>query len=848
MGKVSRTFIAGVIMFSGIIRSGYAQKDEFAFHRDQLFDTGWKFIRDSVQGAEKPEYDDSGWITLDLPHDYSIMNLPGKDSQDKIGPFSKKSPGNGNSTGQVIGGTGWYRKSFTLGKADKSKTVMINFDGTYMESEVWVNGRHVGIHMNGYTPFWFDITTYLSPSGKVNVIAVKVDNIGRNSRWYSGSGIYRNVHLTLTQPVHVAPWGIYVTTPEIKENSAVIKLAVTIRNDEVKEADARMIINIKDKAGRLVTSANEKIIIAGKSENITNKLVEVKNPQLWSIELPDLYTAEIKIEVDNKVTDVVNQPFGIRSINFSAEKGFLLNGKQIKLKGGCMHHDNGLLGSAAFDRAEVRKVELMKANGYNAIRCAHNPPSEVFLNACDKLGMLVIDEFTDMWENYKNPQDYSRFFRKWWNKDLTDMILRDRNHPGIIMWSIGNEIYEKNDSSSIRIAHQLSERVRKLDDTRPVTQALTDFFYPEGWDLSANIFKLLDVCGYNYGLKYYESDHQKYPKRIMFATESYPLDAFDYWKPVEDNSYIIGDFVWSSMDYIGEVALGSSSYAPGSKSRVAGIPPGFKLPAGINIFDLQVKRPSSWPEFVAWCGDIDITGEKKPQMLYREVLWNNSKLEINVHEPIPSGFAEVLSMWAWPNEWPSWNWKGNEGRPLQVRVFTKALHVKLELNGKIVGEKDMGIDDKYIATFEVPYEPGELKAVASDNGKEVASKILKTTGDPVALRLVPDCNKLKGDRNDLSFVKIEVVDANGQLVPQDSIKIKLSITGNGELIGTGNASPNDMNSVNKQIIRSFNGRSLAIIRPFATTGIITLKAESQGLKAQEIVLHVQADNDLTNNR
>jgi beta-galactosidase len=806
--------------------------------RDRLFNSGWKFIRDSVQGAEKPEYDDSGWKTVDLPHDYSIMNLPGEDNQDKIGPFSKKSPGNGNSTGHVIGGTGWYRKSFTLDKADEGKTVIINFDGIYMESDVWVNGKNAGIHKNGYTPFWFDITALLNPAGRVNVIAVKVDNTGRNSRWYSGSGIYRNVHLIFTQPVHIAPWGVFVTTPEIKETSAVVNLTVTARNDDMKETNALIIINIKDRNGRLVTMTKDKIVLAGKSENITKKHVEIDYPQLWSIESPDLYTAEIKIEVDNKLADEVDQPFGIRSVNFSAEKGLLLNGKQVKLKGGCMHHDNGLLGSAAYDRAEVRKVELMKEYGYNAIRCAHNPPSETFLNACDKLGMLVIDEFTDMWENYKNPKDYSRFFRKLWKKDLADMILRDRNHPGIILWSIGNEIYEENDSTRIRIGKQLSEYVRTLDNTRAVTQAITGVFYPDGWDSTANAFALLNVCGYNYSLKKYESDHLKYPQRIMFASESYPIDAYDYWKAVEKYPYVIGDFVWTSMDYIGEVSIGSANLVPEAQKRIAQIPEGIKFPKGFNIFDFVSRMPSTWPYFIAWCGDIDITGEKKPQMLYRDVLWDNSKVEINVHSPIPEGFAENISLWGWPDEWPSWNWKGNESKPLQVRVFTKASHVKLVLNGKIVGEKEMKADDKYIATFQVPYEHGELKAVASENGSDVATKVLRTTGEAVAIRLVPDRNKIKADRNDLSFVKIEIVDANGLIVPQDSVPVRLTLSGNGEIAASGNANPKDMTSVNRPQVNTYNGEALAVIRPLDKEGKIKLIAESSGLKTGELMIQV----------
>ena len=838
MRKVSRTFILGVLSLMGIINSGYAENDKIFIQRERLFNLGWKFIRDSVSGAEKPGFDDSRWMTVDLPHDYSIINLPGEDNTDKVGPFSKKSPGNGNSTGHVIGGTGWYRKSFTLDKTDEGKTVIINFDGIYMESEVWVNGLKAGIHKNGYTPFWFDITALLNPSGKVNVIAVKVENPGRNSRWYSGSGIYRNVHLTLTKPVHLATWGVFVTTAEIKQNSAVVKIEVTAKNETENEVQAQITINIKDKDGRYSSSAIEKFGITGKGEKISSQQIDVKNPLLWSTESPNLYTAEIIVEVNNKISDNYIQPFGIRSLEFSAEKGFLLNGKQIKLKGGCMHHDNGLLGSAAIDRAEIRKVELMKANGFNAIRCAHNPPSESFLNTCDSLGMLVIDEFTDMWENYKNPQDYSRFFREYWTRDLTDMILRDRNHPGIIMWSIGNEIYEENDSTRLRIGKQLSDHVMQMDNSRPVTQAITGFFYPDGWDSTEHAFALLDVCGYNYQVKKYESDHQKHPQRIMFASESYPVDAYDYWKPVEKYPYVLGDFVWTSMDYIGEVSIGSTSVVPLAQKKTAEIPEGFKFPKGFNIFDYANRMPSTWPYFISWCGDIDITGEKKPQSLYRDVLWDKSKIEINVHTFIPEGYAENISLWGWPDEVSSWNWEGYEWKSLQVRVFTKAPHVKLELNGKIVGEQNLKDEDKYIAVFEVPYQPGKLKAIAMDKGKEVAVKILTTAGEPVAIRLVADRTKIKADRNDLSFVELEVVDSRGQIVPRDLIKINLTIFGNGEIAASGNANPKDMASVNKPNINTFKGTALAIIRPSGIVGSIKIMAESSGLKTGELIIQV----------
>ena len=377
----------GLIVLTSLLISGYSKnKSVKTSGRDRLFNTGWKFIRDSISGAEQPVFNDSKWMIVDLPHDYSIMDLPGEDGPDQIGPFSRKSPGNGNSTGHVIGGTGWYRKSFTLDKAEKGKTAILNFDGVYMETEVWVNGKKAGIHKNGYTPFWFDITSLLNDAGKPNVIAVKVDNTGRNSRWYSGSGIYRNVLLTLTQPVHVAVWGVNITTPEIKLNSATVDVAVTTQNAKEEDVNAQITINIKDKDGQLAGTSKYNIVLSGKTDNITKKQIEVKNPVLWSVESPNLYNAEIIIEADNKISDKYYQTFGIRSIEFSAEKGFLLNGKSVELKGGCMHHDNGLLGSAAFDRAEIRRVEIMKANGYNAIRCAHNPPSSAFLNACDQTG------------------------------------------------------------------------------------------------------------------------------------------------------------------------------------------------------------------------------------------------------------------------------------------------------------------------------------------------------------------------------------------------------------------------------------------------------------------------------
>lgn len=837
-----KILVLNLLVWSLLLSCKTSQKENIT-ERTRLFNNDWRFIRDSISGAEQPNFDDSKWMAVDLPHDFSIMDLPGGDSDDQIGPFSKQSPGKGNGTGHTMGGTGWYRKSFVLDKSDKDKNVVLKFDGVYMESEVWVNGQKTGIHKNGYTPFWFDITSMLNPVGEANIIAVKVDNIGANSRWYSGSGLYRNVHLIVTDPVHVGVWGTKITTPEITSEKAIVDMEVTATNEKESETEAEITVNIKDNKGGIAATATQKVAIPAKSSKTSKSQINVPNPVLWSLEAPNLYEAEVIVKVANSAVDIFKQKFGIRSIEFSAEKGFLLNGKRVLLKGGCLHHDNGYLGTAAFDRAEQRKVELMKANGYNAIRCSHNPPSEAFLNACDELGVLVIDEFTDMWENYKNKNDYSRLFKDWWESDLTSMLLRDRNHPSIIMWSIGNEIPKMSIADGVQIGKKLVAKVKEFDLTRPVTEAVPSFLIHGGWKNSKEYFALLDVAGYNYMESVYASDHKNFPKRIIYASESYPIQAFTYWKAVENNPFIIGDFVWTSMDYIGEVSVGNSTYKKPEKIEKRSFQVMDGIPEGTNpnrIYDyMEMLSPSTWPAFISWCGDMDLMGDKKPQGLYRDVLWDRSLLEVNVHEPIPEGLVEDISLWGWPKELPTWSWNGNEGKPLQVRVFTKSPKVRLELNGQKIGEKLMTENDQYIAAFEVPYQPGELTAIALNGDKEIARKILTTTTQAAAIKLTADRTTIQANRNDLSFIKIEVVDQNGHVILQDPVKIKIAVSGNGELVGSGNANPSDMASVNNLELNTFMGKAQAIIRPFETKGEITISVSSDGLKTSDLKVVVQ---------
>lgn len=778
------------------------------------FDKNWFFSKGSQQGAEQADYNDSGWRSLNLPHDWSIEDLPDQSDSNVIGPFSKASPG-ATSTGYTIGGEGWYRKKFKLSPKDKNKSVSIIFDGVYMNCDVWINGHHLGNHPYGYTAFAYDLTNHLNRNGKANTIAVRVCNEGKNSRWYTGSGIYRHVSLIIKNPLHVNQWGVYITTPVVTKAKAAVKVITTINNNENKKTVFRLRTNLIDTKGKIAGSIQTYNRINSNSSIAVTQTITVTNPQLWSTEMPALYKAETIILKEDVPADSTITHFGIRAIQFDAVNGFRLNGKKVLLRGGCVHHDNGPLGSAAIDRAEERKVELLKSFGYNAVRTSHNPPSKSFLDACDRLGLFVIDEAFDMWEVAKNPKDYHLYFRDWWRRDIQSMVLRDRNHPSVILWSIGNEINERADANGLEIAKQLKDEVKSLDTTRPVTEAICDFWEhgPRPWDESAPAFALLDIGGYNYEWKRYETDHQKYPGQ-MLGTESFAKEAFENWQAVENYPWLIGDFVWTAMDYMGETAIGHA------------------------VLDNEKDGPAlEWPWFNAYCGDIDLIGEKKPQSFYRDVVWKRSKITMAVHAPVPEGRTEKVSKWGWPDERQSWTWPGREGKPLQVSVYSGCAVVKLELNGKIIGEKRVSEKTKLTATFEVPYSPGTLKAIGLENEKEVSSVTLTTAGPPAKIRLSADRSAINSDINDLSYVTAHITDDKGNLVPDAEIPVNFSITGEGALAGIGNGNPKDMRSFQQPVCKTFRGKCLVIIKPTGKKGAIKLKAESNGLSGNEIIVH-----------
>lgn len=822
-----------MVCLIGVLSQNSCIQQNNSVERIIPFNLDWKFIRTDVAGAEQFEFDDSDWRVLNLPHDYSIEDLPEKEGVKQIGPFSEESAGK-LSTGNVVGGTAWYRKHFTLKKEDEGKIIKILFDGIYMNSDVWINGNHLGNHPYGYTAFAYDLTSYLNTTGGENVLAVEVKNEGENSRWYSGSGIYRNVTLIKTDPVYIDLWGNFVTTHEVSSEKAILKLESKVVNSTNQNEEIVVSIDIQNLKGEVVSSIEEEIVVEALKDIFVQQQIELANPELWNIETPVLYTAIIRLKKGNRIIDETKTRFGIRSIEFSPEKGFLLNGESVLLKGGCLHHDNGILGAAAFKTAEYRRVRIMKENGFNAIRTAHNPPSTLFLEACDELGMLVIDESFDQWQRPKNAQDYNLYFNDWWEKDMESMLFRDRNHPSIIIWSVGNEISERADSSGLEIGRNLKNKVLSIDKTRPVTQAICHFWEQPGraWDDTAPAFTQMDVHGYNYQWNNYEPDHNKHPERIIIGTESFPKEAFENWQQVEKYPYVIGDFVWTGMDYLGESGIGHTKL---DNSDIGFLPP--------------------WPWFNANCGDVNILGYKKPQMYFRDVVWRNSDLEMLVHAPIPEGRKEVISMWGWPEELKSWNWEGNENKLLQVSVYSRYDAVRLELNGEVIGTK--AISEEFPSTtqmenpaqsreitaltarFEVPFQPGELVAIGFKDGKEVERQTLKTTGNPAQLKITDERETVLTGSGDLAYFNVEVLDENGWLVPDAEIPIEFNIQGKCKLQAVGNGNPTDMKSFQQPKVNTFRGRCQLIVRSGEEGGEILVSAKSGGLKTAECKVFVE---------
>ena len=794
--------------------------------KKQSFDLDWEYTESTgflAMGSAQ-------WQPVHLPHDLSIHKA------------RSQSHPTGGAGGYAWSGIITYRKKFLIPDEWRGQSVQVEFEGVYMNAEVSINGQLVALHPYGYTSFIVDLTPHLK-YGEENVLVVGVNNSGQpNSRWYTGTGIYRHVWIRTGGALHIQPWGVFVTTPDADSAAATVNVATELAGSAT---GAILRSTILDANSATVAQSNK--LIDGAT---VQQMLSVEEAQLWSVDEPNLYTLISEVLVNDVLMDSEKTTFGIRSIAVDAQNGFRLNGLPMKLKGGCVHHDNGLLGAASFDRAEERKIELMKASGYNAIRCAHNPPAPAMLDACDRLGMLVIDETFDCWRTGKNPNDYHLFFEDWWQRDTESMVRRDRNHPSIIMWSIGNEVPERTGvSDGYAWARRQADFIRSLDATRWITSALPFLFEemftdPEimedlsdaqslfdpkklaptdpatdSWGNRTREFnEALDVVGYNYLFSRYDWDGKHFPGRVIAGTETFPFLAFDFWKETERLPYVIGDFVWTSIDYLGESGIG----------RVAVDDP----------TPFFAAKP--WPYQLANCGDIDICGFKRPQSHYRDLLWGvRTAPFIGVLDPQLFGKKLEFNQWGWDPVIDSWSFPGQEGKQTRVDVYSVDEEVELFVNGLSAGRKPAGETAKNKTSFEVTYQPGTIEAVGYNAGKETGRTSLKTSGAPAALRLTVDRAEIHREFGDLASVTVEVLDQDSCVVRWADPEVSLEVTGAGELIAVGSANPMSEELYVGDKLKSWNGLLMAVVRSSGQAGEIILKASADGLTATEIKLNAQ---------
>lgn len=774
--------------------------------RETNFNFGWKFQLGDTADASRPDFDDSAWRSLDLPHDWSIEGTPEADN-----PM-------GNDGGYYPAGIGWYRKTFDFAPDAGRPETALYFEGVYMNAQVFVNGNDLGGRPYGYSSFFLDITPHLK-AGR-NVIAVRVDNSAqKNCRWYTGSGIYRNVKLVRTPKVHFEPWGVVVRAKADDPLNASAEVETTVANHSDKEQLVTLEGQVQSLGSteRVAGFSIQTRLEAGETRTVRIPKLSLGKAELWSPESPALYQLTCSVSSDGG-TDRTEETFGVRKVEYSARHGLVLNGQPVELNGACVHHDNGPIGAAAYRDAEWRKARQLKEAGFNAVRTSHNPPSEDFLDACDHIGLLVIDESFDGWRTAKNTHDYATLFDRWWTKDIESMVMRDRNHPSIFCWSIGNEIIERKSPEAVLTAYALAGHVRKLDPTRPVTSALAA--WDSDWEIYDPLAAAHDIVGYNYMIHKAQSDHERVPDRVMMQTESYPREAFNNWARVNDYSYIIGDFVWTGIDYLGESGIGRYYYTGETEGE-------------------HWQRPH-FPWHGAWCGDIDLTGWRKPISYYREMLHfpGRNKLYLSVKEP--SGYYGEIheTQWSvWPT-WESWNWPGHEGKSIDVEIYSRYPAVRLYLNGKLVAEKPTTREQEFKAVIPVPYAPGTLRVAGVENGREVESRTLETAGKAARIRLSADRTTMAADGQSLTYVNVEITDKSGRPMPIADNLLQFELEGPATLLATCSGDLKDCVPYTSPERKAWKGRAMAVVKSGKTPGEVTLTVKGKGLKKASVSLNV----------
>ena len=791
--------ITSLLLCSNILQSQERVKEKF--------NSNWKFsLTDSSATAQGIAFDDASWRTLNLPHDWSIE-----------GEFSEKHPATAGG-GALPGGIGWYRKTFTMPASNKGKAVFIDFDGVYRNSEVWINGHYLGKRPNGYISFRYELTPYLKFGNGKNVIAVKVDNAKQpNSRWYSGSGIYRNVWLVSTDKIFVDKYGTFVTTPKVTEGNAMSNVLTVVRNQSGKIQRVKLTTLIMNPEGIKVSRFSSEKLVSDKSAERFTQDINIEKPALWSVEEPALYKAVSQITVDGKLLDTYETSFGIRTFSFDKDKGFLLNGKSLKILGVCNHHDLGALGAAVNTRALERQLQILKDMGCNGIRTSHNPPAPELLDLCDKMGFIVMDESFDMWKKQKSPFDYHLDWDKWHKKDLEDFIKRDRNHPSVFIWSIGNEIPEQwaseKDSSGIAIAKELAGIVRSLDSTRPVTAGLNEP-YPHNALFRS---RELDLIGFNYHHQDYASFHKSFPGEKFIATETtsalqtrghydMPSDSIRRWPKRWDEVFKDGnpDLTVSAYDNV-SAPWGSTHEETWKIMKKYDHLSGMFIWTGFDY--LGEPTPYTWPARSSYFGIIDLAGFPKDVYYLYQSEWTS--------KPVLHVF-------------PHWNWEA--GKTVDVwAYYNNADEVELFLNGRSVGVKKKVGDDLHVM-WRLKYEPGVLRAVSRKGGREVLSREINTAGNAAKIELIADRNSISADGEDLSFVTVRILDAAGNLVPNADNLVKFKIEGEGFIASVDNGSPTSHEPFKANYRKAFNGLALAIIQSNGNQGKIKINAVSEGLQ------------------
>ncbi|WP_242164930.1 glycoside hydrolase family 2 TIM barrel-domain containing protein [Lysobacter sp. M15] len=776
----------------------------------------WRFHAGHAAGAERAAFDDSSWHRVVVPHDFSIMDKP-----DGSPPFDRDAIA-GQDSGYLPGGAGWYRRHLVLMPGEAARVVRLNFEAVYMDADIWVNGEHLKKHRYGYTAFSVDLTGRIRAGD--NTIVVRIDHADPSSRWYAGSGLIRPVALELLDPVHIEPESVFVSTPVASEDRGVVSVRAAIANRSDKAQSAEWVTRVIAAGGETVAEGRQTHTVPAGARAEQSQELAVARPRLWSPDSPDLYTLVQQIRIDGATVDERRTRFGIRTVSLDAANGLRINGRQVLLRGGNIHHDNYMIGAAGAPDADARKVALMKTAGYNAIRSAHNPASQATLDAADELGMLVIDEAFDAWNKSKRDKDYARYFKTDWAQAIDSLVVSGRNHPSVLFWSIGNEIPEDGTPEGVETGRRLAERVRSLDPTRPVTQGI-NADPPRSTQQAA----VLDVVGYNYHAHIFAEEHERLPELTMYTSESLPQDLFAYWRAVETKPWVIGDFVWTAMDYLGESGIGWMGYSQ----------------------DWQKLGPYPW--HLAYCGEIDATGRMRPAAYYRQVVWKTGTTPISAFVRQPKGTEDLPDRhlypitpphldWSLDDVHPSWTWPGQEGRRQEVVVYSELPEVELFLNAKSLGRKPVGVDSEYKASYQVPYAPGRLLAVGYRDGREAARWELRTAGAPAVADVSVDRSQLSANGEDLAYIAVELHDADGTPIyaRNDDRQVRVRVSGAGALAGIGNGNPIDVSSFQSGERKTFHGRVVAVIRAGTQAGPIVVDIETEGLPSRQLRLNAVA--------